>query len=256
MVHLFPFSSLFTSDKIVNLFVVNFTSIQLLLKALKFLFLSYDILKNLDFIKAISTPFFQLIYWTKFIKVGETKHISRHIKGKGIIISNHVSYVDALVIYMQHLSRRPRIVIGKDMLSIIRPVFARACTSARVIPIARNGENDVDGINLLNAVLSSNGLVAIFPEGHVNNHDNIDKFMEGTALFALLNKALIYPRVFLNKPKPFHINYVVIGEPIDLNSYFTDRLIINADTLAKANNILYEKVNFLYNKGNQLRRER
>lgn len=208
----------------------------------------------IDFLKAISTPFFQLIYFTKFVKVGNKKIIKRNMKGKAVIISNHVSYIDPLVIFMQHLFRRERIIMGKDMLDILNPFLKNSALLARVIPLARDGQADIAGLKLVNATLNANGVVVLFPEGHINFDNNLSSFMPGCALFAYLNNAPIYPRIFVNAPKPFHKNIVILGEPICLSEYMDISSPINETKLNEANDIIFNKMKDLYNIAKAMRK--
>jgi len=100
-------------------------------------------------------------------------------QGAAVIVSNHVTYIDPLLIGAR--IRRPiRFVMHKHIFQI--PVMASVFRLNKAIPIV-SGKTDPEGLQAaLDAVaseLESGQLVVIFPEGHLTNDGDIDTFRSG-----------------------------------------------------------------------------
>jgi 1-acyl-sn-glycerol-3-phosphate acyltransferase len=100
-------------------------------------------------------------------------------EGAAVIVSNHVTYIDPLLIGAR--IRRPiRFVMHKHIFEI--PVMGTVFRLNKAIPIV-SGKADPEGLKAaLDAVaseLESGQLVVIFPEGHLTHDGDIDTFRSG-----------------------------------------------------------------------------
>ena len=100
-------------------------------------------------------------------------------KGAAVLVCNHVSYVDALVI--AGASRRPvRFVIHYKIYQV--PVLNFVFRTARTIPIAGYREDPTmlnQAYDEISAALNAGELVCIFPEGKVTRDGELGEFKHG-----------------------------------------------------------------------------
>jgi 1-acyl-sn-glycerol-3-phosphate acyltransferase len=99
--------------------------------------------------------------------------------GPAVIVSNHVTYIDPLLIGAR--VRRPiRFVMHKHIFQI--PIMATLFRLNKAIPIV-SGRTDPEGLkaalDLVAAELEAGQLVVIFPEGHLTRDGDIDTFRSG-----------------------------------------------------------------------------
>jgi 1-acyl-sn-glycerol-3-phosphate acyltransferase len=99
--------------------------------------------------------------------------------GAAIIVSNHVTYIDPLLIGAR--VRRPiRFVMHKRIFEV--PVFAAVFRLNKAIPIV-SGKTDPEGLtaalDMVAAELEAGQLVVVFPEGHLTHDGDIDTFRSG-----------------------------------------------------------------------------
>ncbi|MBS1191143.1 MAG: putative phospholipid/glycerol acyltransferase [Rhodocyclaceae bacterium] len=111
----------------------------------------------------------------------ERKGIDEHIpeEGAALIVCNHVSYVDALVIMAA--CRRPiRFVMDHKVFKV--PVLRFVFRESRAIPIASAKEDPAlteKAFDEVAAALAAGELVGIFPEGGITNDGEIHPFRPG-----------------------------------------------------------------------------
>ena len=99
--------------------------------------------------------------------------------GAALLVSNHVSFMDALVI--GGMVRRPvRFVMDHNIFRI--PVISFIFRTARAIPIAPAHENEntlAAAYDRIDAELAAGNLVCIFPEGKLTRDGEINPFKKG-----------------------------------------------------------------------------
>jgi 1-acyl-sn-glycerol-3-phosphate acyltransferase len=100
-------------------------------------------------------------------------------QGPALIVSNHVSFMDALVIGGS--VRRPvRFVMDHNIFKI--PVLSFIFRTARAIPIAPGHEDPValrQAFDRIDAELADGEIVCIFPEGKLTKHGELNEFKKG-----------------------------------------------------------------------------
>jgi 1-acyl-sn-glycerol-3-phosphate acyltransferase len=111
------------------------------------------------------------------IKVRGLENIPEH--GPALIVCNHVSFVDALVIGGS--VRRPvRFVMDHNIFRI--PVMGFIFRTARAIPIAPARENAAlldKAFDRIDAELADGEIVCIFPEGKLTRDGEMSEFKKG-----------------------------------------------------------------------------
>ena len=98
-------------------------------------------------------------------------------EGPALLVCNHVSYVDSLVITAA--CRRPiRFVIDRRFFAM--PVLSFLLTQGRAIPIAADGDETIPDEGTLaeiRAALAAGELVAVFPEGGLSMDGEVRAFL-------------------------------------------------------------------------------
>ena len=158
----------------------------------------------------IGKPVIYLLFFPRIIG----KKNSR-IKGKAVVISNHLSMWDPLLIAV--IIRRQIFWMGKAELfkSKIASMFFKAM---KAFPV-RRGEGDLAAIRHAFRVLRDGKLFGIFPEGTRIKSKDISRFEPGTAMIALKNDAPVLPIYIKGNYKLFRRMKVIIGNPIHLADY-------------------------------------
>lgn len=114
-------------------------------------------------------------------------------RGAAVLVCNHVSYVDALLIYAA--SPRPvRFVMDVGYYHI--PLLRRLFKAAGVIPIASGKKNPhllKQALDEISYTIKEGGLVCIFPEGHLTRTGEIDSFRPGIERIIRQNPAPVVP---------------------------------------------------------------
>jgi 1-acyl-sn-glycerol-3-phosphate acyltransferase len=184
----------------------------------------------------IGKPIIYLLFFPRIIG----KKNSR-IKGKAVVISNHLSMWDPLLIAV--LFRRQIFWMGKAELfkSKIAKLFFKA---VKAFPV-RRGEGDLAAIRHAFRVLRDGKLFGIFPEGTRIKSKDLSRFEPGTAMIALKNDAPVLPIYIKGNYKFFKRMKVIIGEPIHLADYVGTKT--DTATVEAASRFLENKLNDLRN---------
>jgi len=109
-------------------------------------------------------------------------------KGGALIICNHVSYVDAVI--LSSISPRPIRFLSHASLQKV-PILGMILRLAQVIPVAPGQPKDA--IRKASDALKAGELVGIFPEGHLTRAGGMDGFKKGFSIIAKLGNAPIIP---------------------------------------------------------------
>jgi 1-acyl-sn-glycerol-3-phosphate acyltransferase len=115
--------------------------------------------------------------------------------GPVIVISNHISYVDALV-FAHFLFRNGRAVryLGKESVFKI-PIIGRIITSAGQVPVARESAQASHALDSALGLLEAGHCVGVYPEGTLTRDENLWPMVAktGIARLAILSKAPVIP---------------------------------------------------------------
>ncbi|PKK96015.1 MAG: hypothetical protein CVV59_00645 [Tenericutes bacterium HGW-Tenericutes-4] len=148
----------------------------------------------------------KLLYPTKIIG---KEHL---IKGKSILICNHKSNLDAIIlgVNLKHkIHFLGKIELFKTKLS--RWFFKKM----NVIPVNR-GSADLKAIKEVLTILKQGKTLGIFPSGTRTGEFEVEEHKNGAALFALKTNAPIVPMLIQKKVRPFRKNTLIIGQAFNL----------------------------------------
>ncbi|HHF0488462.1 TPA: MFS transporter [Vibrio antiquarius] len=160
---------------IVCLSVIKMTIPQLfaLLAILNFLVAAYIFLQIPIFVV-------RFVVWMLTHTIYRVKHKNLHnLPGQGgaLIVCNHVSYMDALLLSAV-CPRLIRFVMEEDYANL--PPLRRFLRRTGVIPISASNRNSIRrAFNDVESALSEGHIVCIFPEGKLTSDGEMNEFMRG-----------------------------------------------------------------------------
>lgn len=156
------------------------------------------------------------------VTITGTEHLPR--SGGVLIVSNHLTYYDPLIVGMCF----KRVVYYMAKIELYRnPVLAWFITQLQAFPI-RRGEVDRAALRRADELLKSGRVVALFPEGHRSRDARIQESKGGIALIARRSGVPIVPLAItgtehllpreLARWRPWHrpALTVTVGEPFML----------------------------------------
>ncbi|MCD6034360.1 MAG: transporter [Rickettsiales bacterium] len=112
------------------------------------------------------------------------------IKGPAILICNHISYVDGLVI--NAAMRHPvRYIIDRDIYSL--PGVNYFMRLNRGIPIAATRDDVTNALNMISDGLKNGDIICIFPEGQMTYTGNLGRFRPGIEWILQRDPVPVYP---------------------------------------------------------------
>jgi len=188
-------------------------------------------------LRLIGMPVIYLLFFPKI--VGRK---NRNIKGKAIIIANHLSMWDPLLISV--VFRRHIFWMGK--IELFKNWFARLFFNlVKAFPV-RRGEGDLAAIRHAFRVLRDGKIFGIFPEGTRVKSGKLRKFEPGTSMIAMKSGAPVIPVYLKGLYKPFRRMKVIIGEPVLLSDYVGTKT--DPRSVEAATSFLESKLEDLQNK--------
>ncbi len=186
------------------------------------------------FYRLWGTRLIHLIYnpdFTGFDKLPES--------GPVVLASNHVSYVDGLIIAAA--CKRPvRFVIYEPIYNM--PVIHHFMQVNRAIPIRPTKQSVTHALAMIREALDAGDMVCIFPEGQLTYTGGLSRFKPGIEHIIRQNPVPVYPvaltglwgslfsRKFLGSWKRFvprnprHSLHVTCGEPLMPENVTVNRL--------------------------------
>lgn len=126
-------------------------------------------------------PLVRLCVWILAHTIYKIRTIEKHNvpeKGGALLVANHVSFVDAILLIVT-VQRPIRFIMSREIYgaNIFRPLFKLG----RVIPIDHkdNPKEIIRALNTAREAIQNGELVCIFPEGQLTRTGNILKFNAG-----------------------------------------------------------------------------
>jgi 1-acyl-sn-glycerol-3-phosphate acyltransferase len=153
-------------------------------------------------------------------------------EGPALILANHRSPVDPLMIWMNHhLDYRTGLVRPISFLMAREYYHVRGiqwiCEANQSIPVDRDGQ-DMGGAREALARLKRGDLVGVFPEGRIHEGPGMGPWSPGIAWLALRSQVPVLPVWIAGTLPPVTMVYpfrtptrvrVTFGDPIDLSAY-------------------------------------
>ncbi len=110
--------------------------------------------------------------------------------GAAILISNHVSYADGLVI-ASGVNRPVRFIIDKDIYNA--PLVHYFMKYNRAIPIEPTRDSVIKALEEVSSGLANGDIICIFPEGQLTYTGSLGRFKTGIESMVKRNPVPVYP---------------------------------------------------------------
>lgn len=167
----------------------------------------------------------------------ENEAARKKIKGGAIVVANHVEFLDPIKMHCVLWYRRLYFLALKDLFATkIKKWFF---SGVLCLPVDRENFS-MDTFKKVVDAAGEGHIVCIYPEGQINAEEkNVGGFKSGVILMALKSKVPVVP-IYCPKSRGIrHMNYAVIGEPINICEICGE--IPNMEAVEKASVYLREK---------------
>ena len=138
------------------------------------------------------------------------------IKGGGVIVSNHSSFSDPLVM-INTFHRRRIYILTAEIIFDGHPVRCFLLRELGCVRVDRQ-KNDVEALQKCVDILKAGNLLVVFPSGHLDQYGTMDEFKGGAALMAVMANVPIYTVYLGKRTSKCGRNPVFLGKKIDVNS--------------------------------------
>ncbi len=178
-----------------------------------------------------------LAFRPKKLHVSGEKYKNK-IKGGAIIASNHTGYSDPFKVSTCFLSRRVFYLAAKEVM--INRVLGALLKAAGCISIDRD-QSDINAIRKCVDVLKDGKYLAIFPQGSIQENDDVNKIKSGAVLIAMQAGVPIIPMYTAKRKHWWNRTLTVIGDPFNCKEHCPKKFPSVAD-LDQLSNELLEKL--------------
>ncbi|KII79654.1 MFS transporter [Vibrio renipiscarius] len=173
------FNSLFMVGSAI-LGIVCLSIIELSIPQFFLLLAAFNLLVALYLFNQVPIFVVRFLLWVTTHTMYRVTHKNLHHlpeKGGALIVCNHVSYMDALLLSGAY-PRLIRFVMQEEYANL--PPIRRFLKRAGVIPISSTNRGSIRrAFNQVEQDLNDGHIVCIFPEGHLTNDGEIKEFMRG-----------------------------------------------------------------------------
>jgi 1-acyl-sn-glycerol-3-phosphate acyltransferase len=169
------------------------------------------------FVKITSAPILLLYYKLKL----RGKKRAGKIRGKTIIIANHTSTMDAVLVNYIFPTKRIYFMTADRMFTFF-PIFSWFLKTLGAFPTRRD-KADLSAVALGSDILKKGKILGIFPEGKRSLDGHMLKFKPGVVMLALNNDAPIIPIYHTGEYGFFHQKKALVGERIFLHDYCSEK---------------------------------
>ena len=188
-----------------------------------------------DFVKVTGAIPAFVIVRPKFIY--ENENAKKHVKGGAMVICNHASFIDPIIVHCAMWYRRLNFLAAKEVFkSGLSKWFFR---HMHCITVDRENFNYSTYKSIVDN-LKKDRLVVIFPEGHLEaNSATLQSFKSGAAMMACMANVPVVPIYVAPKKSKWHRTKIVIGEAVYAER--SDSPIPDMSTVEKFNQALQKK---------------
>ena len=142
-------------------------------------------------------------------------------KGPAIIVSNHATYIDPIIVMVATWNRRTSFIATEDLFGTkIRSFFFSAIRCIKI-----NKQNvSMQTFKNVQDVINHGHLVGIFPEGHIQTKDSNDHYKSGAVMFATLCDVPIIQIYIHKKEHWWQRQHVVISDKINVKELINSKI--------------------------------
>ena len=161
-------------------------------------------------------------------------------EGKLMLISNHQSYLDPVMLGLYVKNRRLFFMAKQELFKV--PILSCIIKRLGAFPVKR-GSRDLGAIKMAKDLVNRGKIVAMFPEGTRSKSGKLLKPKVGAAKIALATGASIIPcSIFYCGKLPRSRVFVEYGRPISVLDVLQDSNLAESDLRSKSLKIVLEKV--------------
>ena len=180
---------------------------------------------------------FWMPWFFRIKKIYASENAKRKIKGGAVLVSNHTSFTDPLMIgctvwYRRMFFLAAEVVMNNKVLNF----FLRGIGC---IKIDRN-VCDMNAVRKSISVLKEGHILSVFPQGRISREDEMQTIKSGVVLMAMQAKVPIVPMYTHKKDKNFKRNTIIIGEAITDHIPQDGKMLPMTEMQAIAEKILHE----------------
>ena len=142
-------------------------------------------------------------------------------KGPAIIVSNHATYIDPIIVMVATWNRRTSFIATEDLFGTkIRSFFFNAIRCIKI-----NKQNvSMQTFKNVQDVINHGHLVGIFPEGHIQTKDSNDHYKSGAVMFATLCDVPII-QIYIHKNEHWwQRQHVVFSDKINVKELINSKI--------------------------------
>ncbi|MBQ0042671.1 MAG: 1-acyl-sn-glycerol-3-phosphate acyltransferase [Lachnospiraceae bacterium] len=170
-----------------------------------------------DFVKLTAIPG---LLWFRIKKIYENDAAKKRIKGGALLISNHSTFYDPVILMISIWYRRHHFICTKDFFEgKVRLLFK----GFHCIPINKQSFG-MDSFRVIVEHLQAGELVSMFPEGRVNVEGEKDPYKSGMVMMSAMSGKPIIPVYMERREHWYHTTRVVIGEPVDIRGMYGGKM--------------------------------
>lgn len=169
----------------------------------------------MDFARLVCAPLIPILRIKRHTPDGEK--FKSKIRGGAVVTANHTSFADPFIVGVTFWYRRLFFLVAEIVMKGKLRVWLLKGVGA--IKIDRNN-TDLDAIKESVNKVKRGYLLSIFPQGGIDENDNIDKVKSGAVLIAMMAGVPIIPMHILPKDKWYQSRTVVIGNTINPKDHF------------------------------------
>ena len=141
--------------------------------------------------------------------------VPKRIKGGALIAANHTSMLDPLVLFCVFWYRRLYFPATKQLFE--KPINRFFFYNMNCIRIDKDSAN-IGALKHMCGLLKKERVIGIFPEGGINNTEDILSYKSGTAYMALKSGKPVFPVYIANRENRKQPTHVILGEPVDVTA--------------------------------------
>ena len=163
-----------------------------------------------DFVKI--TAAIPGLLWFRPKRIYASEAAKQRIRGGALLIANHSSNIDPIILMFGIYYRRHHFIATKELFDTRFKRFW--FENFHCIEIDRENFG-MGSFRSIIDMLKADKLISMFPEGHVTNNEEVQKFKSGMVLMAVSSGKPIVPVYIKVRKRFWQRQYVIIGEPIN-----------------------------------------
>lgn len=158
-------------------------------------------------------------------------------KGPIIFVSNHMSFLDPVIVSIPLWKRRVSFIATKDLFE--KKFWNFFFNAIKCIPVNKRNV-EMRTFKLAKEAIQRGHTILIFPEGTVESKDEISSFKSGAVMFSLLCDAPIVQIYLEKKTKWYKRQRLIIGNKIDVSKILNTKY-PTMDEIQKVTEMLYNQ---------------